>query len=141
MTNSPVAQRRPALTVALLTIVWVLAMLTSAWRYFVIAMEAWADQHSNGGANSSEPRHQGAVAVMVLASVAVGGALVIATVAFATRLPRTGAVFVVLAFVLGALVLPHVASAGRTLTPPPPPPSGPGGCQEHSGGGNECPGN
>jgi hypothetical protein len=123
-----------------LTIVWVLAVLALAWRCFGIGMAGWADQHSNSGANSTELQHQAAAAVMWLAFVAVGGALLIATVAFATRLPRTGAVYVVLAFVLGALVLPAAASADRTLTPSAPPSSAPAICQEHSGGDSECPG-
>jgi hypothetical protein len=70
----------------------------------------------------------------------VGGPALIATVAFATRMARTGAVYVVLAVLLGALALPFAASANRTPALPPPPPSAPTICQEHSGSDNQCPG-
>lgn len=140
MTNSPDAPRWVATTVALMTTVWVLALLASVWRCFGIAMEGWADGQSNSGARSAELDHQGATAAMLLAGVAVGGAALIAVVAFAGERGRIGAVYVVLALVLGVLATPVVAGTGRKSSPSAPPTPTPSVCQEHSGGGNECPG-
>jgi hypothetical protein len=133
MTNSPAAPRWVGTTVALMTTGWVLALLASVWWCFGIAMEGWADS----GEHSAELDHRGATAATVLALVAVGGPALIAVVAFAGERGRIGAVYVVLALVLGVLALPVVAGTGGKPAPPTPTPSV---CQEHSGGGNECPG-
>jgi hypothetical protein len=140
VTTSPPAQRWAPTAVALLTIVWVLAVLALAWRCFGIGLEGWADDQTYGGAHSAGQHRKAAAAVLLLAGVAAGGPALIAVVAFSGRMTRAGAVYVALAIALGALALPAVALADRTRTPSPPPPSGPTICQEHSGGDNRCPG-
>ncbi|BFU47409.1 hypothetical protein KRMM14A1004_56460 [Krasilnikovia sp. MM14-A1004] len=126
--------------VALLTVGWVLATLALAWWWFGIGMAMWADEQSDSGAHWAGLHHQEAVAAMWLAGAAVGGPALIAVVAFATRMPKAGTVYVVLAVVLSVPVLPIVARAGHTLAPPPPPSPVPTVCQEHSGGDTRCPG-
>jgi ABC-type enterobactin transport system permease subunit len=87
----------------------------------------------------ADVRHQ-AVLGLLLVAVIVGGPAFIAAVAFAARLVRAGAVFVVIAALLGALILPLAVNTQRQLTPPPEAPGPPGACQEHSGSDTRCPG-
>jgi hypothetical protein len=141
MPTSTSAPRWAPTTVALLTLAWVLAVLGLLWWSFSIGMQGWADQHSNSGAREEELGRRGGVVLLVLAAVAVGGAVLIAVVAFTGRLRWTGVVYLGLALALGALALPLAAGAYRRLTPPSsPPPPAPNICQEHSGGDTRCPG-
>ncbi|HEX5597207.1 MAG TPA: DUF6234 family protein [Micromonosporaceae bacterium] len=126
--------------VVLLTIVWVVALLALTWWLFGIGMERWANSYDSDRARAAELARQSSRALLILAAVAVGGPILIAIVARAGELVRTGVVYIVLAIVLGLLVLPVAAGAYRTVTPPPPPPAVPDGCQERSGGDTRCPG-
>ncbi|MEU4570476.1 DUF6234 family protein [Micromonospora sp. NPDC023956] len=138
MEPSPSTRRRAG-AVALLTVLWLFTSLLLLGWTFAIGLEGWAEHHGGGG-GPAETSRRGNLALLALYLTAAGGPVVIAVVAFAGRLVRTGAVYLSLALVLGALGLPLGAAAVRELAPPPPVPSGPVGCQEHSGGDSRCPG-
>ncbi|MFI6231316.1 hypothetical protein ACIBCR_28870 [Micromonospora echinospora] len=139
MEPSPPTHRRAG-AVALLTVLWLLAALALLGWTFAIGIQGWADQHGSGGADPAGAGRRGSGVLLALYLTAAGGPVVIAVVAFAGRLVRTGAVYLALALLLGAFGLPFGEAAARDLVPPPPVPSGPGGCQEHSGGDTRCPG-
>ncbi|MDG4834670.1 DUF6234 family protein [Solwaraspora sp. WMMD1047] len=139
-TSTDVAPRWAAPTVALLTLAWLAATLALLWAAFAIGMEAWSDQHSNNGDRAEELGRRGSWAGLRLIAVALGGPLLIAAVAFAGRLVKTGVAYLFLAILVGALTAPLAMNSARNLAPEPPPPSAPGGCQEHSGGDTRCPG-
>jgi Family of unknown function (DUF6234) len=122
------------------TIVWLVAVAWLVWRCFGIGLENWADDQTYGGANAADLARRWAAAVLLLAGVAAGGPTLIAVVAFTGRLPRTGAIYVAVAAIVGALVSPAAREAYHTLHPPVPAQPGPVVCQENSGADNRCPG-
>jgi hypothetical protein len=140
MTTSRPAQRWAPTAVTLLTIAWLLAVPALAWRCFGIGLQGWADEQDNGGAHAAELRRQAATAALLLAGVAAGGPALLAVVAFAGRMVKTGAVYIVLTVLLSAPALVAAAEADRTLNPSPPPRPAPTFCQEHSGDDTRCPG-
>ncbi|HEX5541576.1 MAG TPA: DUF6234 family protein [Micromonospora sp.] len=139
MTSTAARPWAPA-AVVLLTMVWVAGLLALLWWLFGIGMEGWANSYDSDGARAAELARQSSQALLILAAVAVGGPILIAIVARAGELARTGVVYIVLAILLSLLALPVAAQAYRTVTPPPPPPAVPDGCQEHSGDDTRCPG-
>ncbi|WP_326563761.1 DUF6234 family protein [Micromonospora peucetia] len=139
MTSSTSAAR-PRYAIVLLTVLWLVASLAVLWWCFTIGMEGWADQHSNGGGRSAEFGRRSARALVLLAVVAAGGPAVVALVAFGCRYVRTGLVYLFLAVVIAAALMPAVVDAARTLRPPAAPVPVPTTCQERSGGDTHCPG-
>lgn len=128
---------------------WVVALLTCAWIVAVpalmlwllaIGLDGWGEIPSESTAISDSREHKAAVVSLLLAVVAAGTPVLIAVIAFSGEMKRAGAVYLVLAIVLGVLVTPLAVNAGRILTPDSPPPAPGGVCQERSGGGNDCPG-
>jgi hypothetical protein len=139
MTTSATAPRWTSTTVGLLVVAWVLAFPAVVVWLFGIGMQGWADQHS-GTDRSAELQRSAAHALFTLAALISGGPALIAVVAFAGRLRRTGIVFTVLAVAGAVLAVPVAGEAFRTVEPAAPPPSAPTVCQEHSGGDTRCPG-
>ncbi|MEU9507304.1 DUF6234 family protein [Micromonospora sp. NPDC048170] len=139
MTSSTSAAR-PRHVIVLLTVLWLVTSLALLWWCFTIGMEGWADQYSNGGAQSAEIGRRSARALLLLAVVAAGGPAVVALVAFRFRYVRTGLVYLLLTVVIAAALMPAVVDAARTLVPPAAPVPAPTTCQERSGGDTRCPG-
>jgi hypothetical protein len=123
---------KSATAVAVLTLVWVLALGALVVWLFGLGMQGWAD----GGASADLERRTTTVLIL-LAATAAGGPAVIAVVAFNGRLVRTGVVYSVLA---GLLAVPLTVAALRAPAPSPSPDPGPPVCQEHSGSDTRCPG-
>ncbi|MFU8871920.1 hypothetical protein [Micromonospora sp. SL4-19] len=140
MTSPTTTARQGGPVVAFLVLLWVLGLLALAWWGFVIGMEGWADQYSNGGARTTETGQRMDRWLLVSIAVAAGGPAVIALTAYGLRLVRTAVVFLVLAVAIGIPGLAVAAAAYRDLNPSPPSPPAPGHCQELSGGDNRCPG-
>jgi hypothetical protein len=139
MTTPVAAPRWASNAVGLLILGWVLALpLVVVWL-FGIGMQGWADQHS-GTDRSAELARSTATALVTLAALLSAGPAVIAMVAFAGRMRRTGVVFAVLAAAGSVLAIVVAGEAFRTVRPAPTPPSAPAVCQEYSGGDTRCPG-
>jgi hypothetical protein len=119
-------------TVAVLTVVWILALAALAVWLFGLGMQGWAD----GGSSAGLERRTTAV-LIALAATAAGGPAVIAVVAFNGRLVKTGIAYSVLA---ALLAVPLAAALRESAPPPPAPGTGPFPCQEHSGSDTRCPG-
>ena len=114
MTHLPVTRRWGPDLVVLFTITWTMASLASVGRCLAIGMSAWAAEQSDGAHSVGLP-HQAAIAEVMSAGVAVCGAALIATVAFANRMPRTSNVYVVLTVILGALPVVAGTNGSRLL--------------------------
>ncbi|MFI5491256.1 hypothetical protein [Actinoplanes sp. NPDC051859] len=141
MTKPSVSRQWPQAVLAVLTAVWLWAVLRSVLLWAFAGTDGIFGNQANGNAAvEAALQQEKASATMVLFSVMVGGPVLIAVVAFACRMSRTAATYLVLALASSILAAVLGAQANRMSPSSPTPPPAPVRCQEHSGGEAECPG-
>jgi hypothetical protein len=129
-----------SVTVALLSVAWIIAILALTWLLFSIGLQQWADSYSDNGEAANGYAVQSAQAGLWLAAVLAVGPVLLAALARAGRMRKTFVVFVILSVLLVPVGAVGGAEMWRTLQPNTPPPSQPTHCVEFSGGDTSCPG-